>query len=212
MMNVCFATTLTLQFLKNILDKQFIIEWIFFPLVIFASRATDVSLGTLRSVLANKGMKKMVPIIGFFEVLFWLFAISTVMKNLSNFMCYLGWAGGYATGIYIGLSIEERLAIGTQVIRVFTQEDITKLIATLVDKNYSYTVLDGEGKKGAVKLIFIVVKRKNVKDVTEIIHRFSPNAFYSIEDIKRAKGLANSSLPTNSSKQSFFKGLLPFSK
>jgi hypothetical protein len=65
-----FATTLTLQFLKNILDKQFIIEWIFFPLVIFASRATDVSLGTLRSVLANKGMKKMVPIIGFFEVFF----------------------------------------------------------------------------------------------------------------------------------------------
>lgn len=194
------------------MDKQFIIEWIFFPLVIFASRATDVSLGTLRSVLANKGMKKMVPFIGFFEVLFWLFAISTVMKNLSNFMCYLGWAGGYATGIYIGLSIEERLAIGTQVIRVFTQEDISKLIETLVQKNYSYTVLDGEGKKGAVKLIFIVVKRKNVKDVTEIIHRFSPNAFYSIEDIKRAKGLANAASVASNTKQSFFKGLLPFSK
>jgi uncharacterized protein YebE (UPF0316 family) len=194
------------------LDKQFFIEWIFFPLIIFASRATDVSLGTLRSVLANKGMKKMVPFIGFFEVLLWLFAISTVMKNLSNFMCYLGWAGGYATGIYIGLSIEERLAIGTQVIRVFTQEDITKLIESLVEKNYSYTILDGEGKKGAVKLIFIVVKRKNVKDVTEVIHRFSPNAFYSIEDIKRAKGLANSVSTTSVSKQSFFKGLLPFSK
>jgi uncharacterized protein YebE (UPF0316 family) len=194
------------------LDKQFFIEWIFFPLIIFASRATDVSLGTLRSVLANKGMKKMVPFIGFFEVLLWLFAISTVMKNLNNFMCYLGWAGGYATGIYIGLSIEERLAIGTQVIRVFTQEDITKLIESLVEKNYSYTILDGEGKKGAVKLIFIVVKRKNVKDVTEIIHRFSPNAFYSIEDIKRAKGLANSVSTTSVSKQSFFKGLLPFSK
>ncbi len=194
------------------MDKQFFIEWIFFPLIIFASRATDVSLGTLRSVLANKGMKKMVPFIGFFEVLLWLFAISTVMKNLSNFMCYLGWAGGYATGIYIGLSIEERLAIGTQVIRVFTQEDITKLIESLVEKNYSYTILDGEGKKGAVKLIFIVVKRKNVKDVTEVIHRFSPNAFYSIEDIKRAKGLANSVSTTSVSKQSFFKGLLPFSK
>lgn len=194
------------------MDKQFLIEWVLFPLIIFASRATDVSLGTLRSVLANKGMKKMVPFIGFFEVLFWLFAISTVMKNLSNFMCYLGWAGGYATGIYIGLSIEERLAIGTQVIRVFTQQDISKLIDSLLEKNYSYTVLDGEGKKGAVKLIFIVVKRKDVKSVTEIIHRFSPHAFYSIEDIKRAKGLANNNAPTNPASQSFFKGLLPFSK
>ena len=95
---------------------------------------------------------------------------------------------------------------------MFTQEDITKLIESLVEKNYSYTILDGEGKKGAVKLIFIVVKRKNVKDVTEVIHRFSPNAFYSIEDIKRAKGLANSVSTTSVSKQSFFKGLLPFSK
>lgn len=194
------------------MDKEFIIEWILFPLIIFASRATDVSLGTLRSVLANKGMKKMVPFIGFFEVLFWLFAISTVMKNLSNFMCYLGWAGGYATGIYIGLSIEERLAIGTQVIRVFTQQDIQKLIDSLVEKNYSYTILDGEGKKGAVKLIFIVVKRKNVTDVTAIIHRYTPQAFYSIEDIKRAKGLANAKTTANAAKQSFFKGLLPFSK
>lgn len=194
------------------MDKQFFIEWVIFPLVIFASRATDVSLGTLRSVLANKGMKKMVPFIGFFEVLFWLFAISTVMKNLSNFMCYLGWAGGYATGIYIGLSIEERLAIGTQVIRVFTQQNMTQLIEKLVEKNYSYTMLDGEGKKGAVKLIFIVVKRKNVKDVTEIIHQFSPQAFYSIEDIKRAKGLSNNHSASGSTKQSIFKGLLPFSK
>jgi uncharacterized protein YebE (UPF0316 family) len=194
------------------LDKQFFTEWVLFPLIIFASRATDVSLGTLRSVLANKGMKKMVPFIGFFEVLLWLFAISTVMKNLSNFMCYLGWAGGYSTGIYIGLTIEERLAIGTQVIRVFTQQDIGKLIESLVEKNYSYTVLDGEGKKGAVKLIFIVVKRKDVKFVTAIIHQFSPQAFYSIEDIKRAKGLANSASTSNASKQSFFKGLLPFSK
>ncbi len=205
-----FASILFLRFFMP--EKEFLIEWILFPMIIFASRATDVSLGTLRSVLANKGMKKMVPFIGFFEVLFWLFAISTVMKNLSNFMCYLGWAGGYATGIYIGLSIEERLAIGTQVIRVFTQQDITKLISTLLEKNYSYTILDGEGKKGAVKLIFIVVKRKDVSKVTEIIHQYAPQAFYSIEDIKRAKGLANRNQTSSISQQSFFKGLLPFSK
>lgn len=150
----------------------------------------------------------MVPFIGFFEVLFWLFAISTVMKNLSNFMCYLGWAGGYATGIYIGLSIEEKLAIGTQVIRVFTQQNISELIEKLVEKNYSYTILDGEGKKGAVKLIFIVVKRKNVKDVTEIIHQFSPQAFYSIEDIKRAKGLANSTMTKSKAKTKFLQGIV----
>ncbi|MCC6251863.1 MAG: DUF2179 domain-containing protein [Bacteroidia bacterium] len=194
------------------MDKTFFIEWLLFPLIIFCSRAIDVSLGTLRSVLASKGMKKMVPFIGFFEVLFWLFAISTVMKNLSNFMCYLGWAGGYATGIYIGLSIEEKLAIGTQVIRVFSQQNTNKLIDALVESNYSYTILDGEGKKGAVKLIFIVVKRKDVKHVTDIIHQYSPQALYSIEDVKRAKGLATYNGETTPKTSGFFKGLLPFSK
>ncbi len=193
------------------MDKQFFIEWVFFPLVIFLSRATDVSLGTLRSVLASKGMKKMVPFIGFFEVLFWLFAISTVMKNLSNVLCYLGWAGGYATGIYIGLSIEERLAIGTQVIRVFSQQDISKFIQMLVQHNYSYTILDGQGKKGAVKLIFITVKRKNINSLTNIIHQALPQAFYSIEDIKRSKGLSNN-LNENKATRGVFKSFFPFSK
>ena len=194
------------------MDKAFFVEWIFFPLIIFLSRATDVSLGTLRSVLANKGMKKLVPFIGFFEVLFWLFAISTVMKNLSNFMCYLGWAGGYSTGIYIGLTIEERLAIGTQVIRVFSQQDVSKLVAALVERDYSYTLLDGEGKKGAVKLIFIAVKRKNIGHVTELINHYIPEAFYSIEDIKRAKGLVKNNGELAASKPSLFKSMLPFSK
>ena len=118
-------------------------------------------------------------------------------------MCYLGWAGGYATGIYIGLSFEEKLAIGTQVIRVFTQHDITPKIANSVKINYVYTVLDGEGKKGAVKLIFIVVKRKDVKNVTEIIHHCSPQDFYYIEVIKKAKDLANATANTSAANKVF---------
>jgi uncharacterized membrane-anchored protein YitT (DUF2179 family) len=57
-----------------------------------------------------------------------------------------------------------------------------------------------------------VVKRKDVSKVTEIIHQYAPQAFYSIEDIKRAKGLANRNQTSSISQQSFFKGLLPFSK
>jgi uncharacterized membrane-anchored protein YitT (DUF2179 family) len=53
-----------------------------------------------------------------------------------------------------------------------------------------------------------VVKRKNVKDVTEIIHQFSPQAFYSIEDIKRAKGLANSTMTKSKAKTKFLQGIV----
>ena len=123
-------------------------------------------------------------------------------------MCYIAWASGYATGIYIGLTIEERLAIGTQVIRLFTQQDPQPLIDALIKLNHSYTIMDGTGKKGPVKLFFIVAKRKDIPAVTELIAELQPTAFYSIEDIKRAKGL-NKQTATTKHTKGFFKGLFP---
>ena len=104
-------------------------NWFLFPLIIFCSRLCDVSLGTLRSVLASKGNKKIVPYIGFFEVLLWLIAISQIMKNLNNVMCYFAWAGGYAMGSYVGLTIEEKLAIGKQVMRIITNQAYETFLA-----------------------------------------------------------------------------------
>ena len=155
---------------------------------------TDVSLGTLRSVLASKGKKKIVPFIGFFEVLIWLFAISSILKNLHNVMSYFAWAGGYATGIYVGLAIEEKLAIGNQVMRIITNQDCEKLIESIKQANFGLTVLDGQGARGPVKLIFIVLKRKEVDNLINLINIYNPKAFYSVEDVKEASQLHYSSL------------------
>ena len=169
-------------------------DWVIFPLVIFFARMTDVSLGTLRSVLASKGKKRIVPFIGFFEVLIWLFAISSILKNLHSVTSYIAWAGGYATGIYLGLAIEEKLAIGNQVMRIITNQDCEKLIETIKQANFGLTVLDGQGARGPVKLIFIVLKRKEVENIINLINIYNPNAFYSVEDIKEANQIRYSTM------------------
>jgi uncharacterized protein YebE (UPF0316 family) len=161
-------------------------EWILFPLFIFICRICDVSLSTLRSVLSAKGKKKIVPYIGFFEVLLWILAVSSILKNLNNAMCYIAFASGYAVGIYVGLVIEEKLAIGTQVIRIITNQKSTLIVDALNAENYGSTCVDAEGARGPVKMIFTIVKRKEVPHVIDIIHQHSPNAFYSIEDCKNA--------------------------
>jgi uncharacterized protein YebE (UPF0316 family) len=161
-------------------------EWVLFPLFIFVCRICDVSLATLRSVLAAKGKKKIVPFIGFFEVLLWILAVSSILKNLNNAMCYIAFASGYAVGIYVGLAIEEMLAIGTQVIRIITNQNSTLIVDALNAENYGVTCVDAEGARGPVKMIFTIVKRKEVPHVIEVIHRYAPNAFYSIEDCKNA--------------------------
>lgn len=159
-------------------------SWITLPLIIFFSRVCDVSLGTLRHVFISKGYRTIVPVLGFFEVLIWIIVVAQVMKNLNNIACYLAWAGGFATGTYVGLLIEERLALGLQVIRIITNQNCDQLIEALKKGNHGITVVDGQGAVGPVKMIFTIIKRKNVQTVAKLIREFNPTAFYSIEDIK----------------------------
>ena len=159
-------------------------SWIILPCIIFFSRVCDVSLGTLRHVFISKGMRQIVPVLGFFEVLIWIVVVAQIMKNLNNIACYLAWAGGFATGTYVGLLIEERLALGLQVIRIITNQNCDKLLEALKLANHGVTVVDAQGAVGPVKMIFTIIKRKNVQKVVPLIRHNNPTAFYSIEDIK----------------------------
>ena len=159
-------------------------NWILLPLIIFFSRVCDVSLGTLRHVFISKGYRQIVPILGFFEVLIWIIVVGQIMKNLNNIACYFAFSGGFAAGTYVGLYIEERLALGLQVIRIITNQNCDKLLESLKLENHGITVLDGQGAIGPVKMIYTIIKRKNVNQVALLIHEHNPTAFYSIEDIK----------------------------
>ena len=162
-------------------------SWIILPLLIFISRLGDVTMATLRHIFISKGFKKIVPILGFFEVLIWLVAMRQVFSHLNNAACFIAWAAGFSAGTYLGMFIEERLAIGTQIIRVITNETITELAEVLKNNHQGITIVDGHGAKGPVKLIFMIVKRSNKKNVLDIVHQYTPHAFYSIEDVKSFK-------------------------
>ncbi len=186
-------------------------NWVVFPLLIFFARVCDVSLGTLRGVFASKGFKQIVPFIGFFEVLIWLLAISQIFQNLNgNFIFYLAWAAGYATGSYLGLTIEERLAMGIQVVRIITNQNSDALIAALKKENYGITVLDGTGARGPVKIIFTIVPRKSVKNVVGILDEYNPSSFYSVEDVKNSRNFGLSGMANR--KISFLSNIFPQKK
>lgn len=161
-------------------------SWIIIPLIIFFSRVCDVTLGTMRNLMIGKGYRKIAPMLGFFEVLIWIVVVSEVMKNLNNWACYIGWAGGFATGTYVGLAIENKLALGLQMIRIITHKNQEELREALVKANHGITIVDAQGAKGPVKMIYIIVKRKFVKELVALIQNHDPQSFYSIEDVKAA--------------------------
>ena len=159
-------------------------NWIILPLLIFISRLADVSLATLRHIFVSKGYKKIVPILGFFEVLIWLIAIRQVFNNVNNLACYIAWAGGFSAGTYLGMYIEEKLALGMQIIRIITHENTVELIEAFKKCQQGVTIVDGQGAIGPVKVIFTVVRRTTKTEIIKLIHEHSPDAFYSIEDVK----------------------------
>ncbi|MBU6332546.1 MAG: hypothetical protein KGQ80_09060, partial [Bacteroidetes bacterium] len=79
------------------------LRWIVIPLLIFVARLTDVTIGTLRLIFTARGFRQIAPVLGFFEVLIWIVAMSQIMRYADNWPSYLAWAGGFAAGNYTGL-------------------------------------------------------------------------------------------------------------
>ncbi len=161
--------------------------WLVLPVLIFAARVADVSIGTVRLIFVARGLKYVAPIVGFFEVLIWLLAMGQIMKNLSNPICYIGYAGGFAMGNFVGIWIAEKLSLGQVLVRVITQKDASELVEYLKCANYGVTSVDGHGTAGQVKLVFTIVPRQEVENVIKLINSFDLKAFYSVEEVSAVK-------------------------
>jgi uncharacterized protein YebE (UPF0316 family) len=140
----------------------------------------------MRIVFVARGNRVLAPVLGFFEILIWLLAIGQIFRNLNNVFCYLAYAGGFATGNYVGMVLEEKLAMGFQVVRIITRKDASQLIEFLKNAGFGVTTIDGQGATGPVKIVFSIIRRKDQPKVLRAIQEKNPNAFFSVENIQSA--------------------------
>ena len=165
-----------------------IFSLILLPLLIFFFRVSDVTLGTLRIVFISQGRKLLAPIVGFCEIIIWLLAMGQIFSNLTNFLYYIAYAGGFATGNYVGLIVESKISLGLLSLQLIIKENPESLIKILKDQGYSITTMTAEGPKGLVRIVLLVIKRKNLPKILETIRSNNPKAFVSIEQVKSVSG------------------------
>lgn len=158
--------------------------WVGLPVLVFVARVIDVSLGTLRIIFVSRGKKYAAPLLGFVEVFIWITVVSQIVRGVNDLATYLAYAAGFAAGNFVGMFIEDRLAIGTQIIRIITPKGAEELTEHLAAAGYGVTQVDGQGAAGPVKLIYTVVKRKDIATVLAVIHETHPHVFLSIEDVR----------------------------
>jgi len=151
------------------------------PLFIFLMRLVDVSLATVRMLLVVRGHRAIAPVIGFFEVMFWLIAAGTAIRHLQSPLHVFGYAGGFAAGNLVGLWIESRLALGLASLQVFTPVGGSDVAGALRAEGLGATVFTGEGRTGPVHLIYSVVKRRSLPAALSVVNREAPEAFVMVE-------------------------------
>jgi uncharacterized protein YebE (UPF0316 family) len=152
------------------------------PLVIFGLRVVDVSMSTMRILLAVRGHRLIVPFIGFFEVLIWVVAVGNAIRFLDSPLHLLGYAAGFATGSLVGLLIEERLAIGHAIVRIVSRHAGVELADALRALGFGVTEFAGQGRDGPVEVSYTVCQRREIPRVIAEVERWDRQAFITVEE------------------------------
>jgi uncharacterized protein YebE (UPF0316 family) len=182
-------------------------SWLPLPILIFLAELCVVTLCTMRMIFISRGRKLLAPMVGFFEITIWLFAIGQIMKNLNDLACYVGFAAGFTLGNFLGLFIETKLALGSLVVRIVTHRDARELFDRLRESQFGLTLVEAEGATGPVTVILTIIHRRQLAEVVSLIKAFDPRTFYSVEDVQSA---ASGIFPASRSRSRWPVSILPW--
>lgn len=158
-------------------------------ILIFVARLIDVSMGTMRTLMVVQGRKCVAAIIGFFEITIYVLVLGKVVNNLDNIFNLLSYSLGYATGNYVGIMIENKIALGKLAVRaILKSEDNSELIEILRGAGFGVTVVSGKGKEGMREILDIIIERKNLNDLQKIFAKYDETAFVMVNNINPIRG------------------------
>lgn len=166
--------------------SESLFSFLVLPLMIFFARIADVSINTIRIIYVLGGRKATATILGFFESFIWLMAIRQIFEHLDNWICYIAYPAGFASGIFVGMIIEEHIAYGKVIVRIITRKEVYRLLAFLTAQQFRYTHVHAEGPDGHENLVFTVLEREDLDDLLSKLKDILPSAFYTVERVNRA--------------------------
>jgi len=179
---------------------------LFAALAIFLLRIVDVSIGTIRTIALVHGRTVQAVLLGFFEVLIWISVVSQVIAGVGDQPVLLvAYAAGFAAGNGVGILLERRLAMGTQVVRIISQTAGSTIAQVLRDAGQAVTLFTGEGRDGPVRLIYMMIPRRRVTATLDLARSVDPQLFYVVESVSDGSRRPDTTSPSERAWFSAFK-------
>jgi uncharacterized protein YebE (UPF0316 family) len=157
------------------------------PLFIFFARVTDVTIGTMRTITVVRGYRFVAALLGFVEVIIWLVAVSGVISHGLTLGKMLAYGAGFAAGNATGVWVEQKLALGKQLVRLLSRHRGRAIAEGLRLAGYIVTEVPARGVKGEVALCFVVVPRQQCPQVLAIAQRIDPDVLDTVEDLRHVR-------------------------
>lgn len=157
-------------------------------LAIFCAKIAHVSLGTIRIIYLTRGKSITAAVIGFFEVIIYLIALTMVLSNIDQWSNILVYGLGFATGNIVGSVIEEKIAVGYVHVQIITVQNGGTLEELLREQGYGVTSMPCYGKEGAHRTLQVLLKRRELPSFVKKMHKLDPDAFISISDTRKIMG------------------------
>lgn len=156
---------------------------------IFCARIVDVSLGTIRILVGFRGYRLLAALIGFCEAAIWVIAASKVIGHLDYWYLVIAYAAGYATGNFVGITLERRLGVGRELVRIISYCSACNLAEALTRRGYSVVELAGKHRgEASVQVLYVVDKRRRMPELLRLVHELDPAAIYTVTDVKSCHG------------------------
>lgn len=150
--------------------------------IVCAAKIIEISIQSLKTCMMVKGQRLKAAGLGFVECTIWGLVISTIIGTLGdNLFLLLFYCIGYATGLFLGSTIENKIALGTSNLELIASDESTeKITEYLRRENRGYTVFEGRGSKDKMNMIFIVLPRKETPAALKAIRKCCDNKVFVV--------------------------------
>ena len=151
-------------------------------LIVCAAKIVEISIQSLKTCMMVKGQRLKAAGLGFLECTIWGLVISTIIGTLGdNLFLLLFYCVGYAAGLFIGSTIEGKIALGTSNLHLVANDENTAIITEYLKANKKgYTVFEGHGSTDKMNMIFIVLPRKEAPKLLKTLRGMCNNKVFVV--------------------------------
>lgn len=160
-------------------------------LLVCAAKIVEITIQSLKTCMMVKGQRLKAAGLGFIECTIWGLVISMLIGTLGDdYLLLLFYCIGYATGLFLGSTLESKIALGTSNLELIASDDSTeKITAYLKENGRGYTVFEGQGSKEKMNMIFVVLPRKETPKVLREIRKACDNkVFVAVSEVSKYAG------------------------